>query len=118
MSSENERNTMILQANAAQPESLLDDSLPHDGERNPAGEVASAQRAVDARLAEHTEHERQVAGFLFSLGVGYTKVAWVTGMNIHTMRDWERAFKAGKFRYEDRVEGPLAGYPLPHRMAP
>ena len=100
MSSVNERNTLIFSRKTAKPESLLDDSLPHDGERNPTGEIVSAQQAVDARLAEHTEHERQVAGFLFSLGFGYTKVAWVTGMNINTMRDWERAFKAGKFRYE------------------
>ena len=102
MSSVNEPNSLILLANKTELESVHDNGLPHDGEGSATGEVALSQQGLDATLSAHSEHERQVAGYLFSLGVGYTKVAWVTGMNINTMRDWERAFKAGKFYYEPR----------------
>lgn len=45
----------------------------------------------------HSRHEREVAAYLFSLGIGYTRVAWITGININTLRDWERSYKEGRF---------------------
>ena len=100
MSSENELNTLILQRNKTKPESLSYDSLPHDGEGSAKDQVVLSQQALDASLSARYEHIRQVAGFLFSFGVGYTRVAWLTGMNSNRMRDWERAFTVGMFHYE------------------
>lgn len=44
-----------------------------------------------------SDDRRRAAIVLFEHGIGYARAAWILGVPVNTVRDWNRAFKAGKF---------------------
>ena len=47
------------------------------------------------------EAKRRQAQAMFEKGLGYKAVARLLELNVYTVRDWGREFKAGKFRVSD-----------------
>ena len=54
------------------------------------------------------EAKRRQAKALFEKGLGYKAVARLLELNVYTVRDWGREFKAGKFRVSDTELGDAA----------
>ena len=50
------------------------------------------------------EAKRRQAKAMFEKGLGYKAVARLLELNVYTVRDWGREFKAGKFRVSDGEE--------------
>lgn len=80
------------------PYDNLDENATHVSEGGTTEGFAYSQQHFMRNPNAHSEHLREVAAYLFSRGIGYTKVSWITSVNINTVRDWERAFKEGKFQ--------------------
>ncbi len=64
------------------------------------------ERSLPASFA--SEEVRRRARSLFEQGYGYKSVARVIGLSIHTVRDWGRQFKQGRFN--ERFSDSLARY--------
>ena len=64
------------------------------------------ERRLPASFA--SEEVRSRARSLFEQGYGYKSVARVIGLSIHTVRDWGRQFKQGRFN--ERFSDSLARY--------
>ena len=54
------------------------------------------------------EAKRRQAKAMFEKGLGYKAVARLIELNVYTVRDWGREFKAGKFRVSDTELGDAA----------
>lgn len=54
------------------------------------------------------EAKRRQAKAMFEKGLGYKAVARLLELNVYTVRDWGREFKAGKFRVSDSELGDAA----------
>ncbi len=54
------------------------------------------------------EAKRRQAKAMFERGMGYKAVARLLELNVYTVRDWGREFKAGKFRVSDTELGDAA----------
>lgn len=59
-----------------------------------------------------SRQKRRAAAELFAAGIGYTKASRILDLPVNTLRDWAKAWKAGKFtediskhlyRYDDEV---------------
>ncbi len=86
-------------AKKTSPSDTLDENAPPPVSEGGTTEgFAYSQQHLLRNPNAHSEHVRKVAHFLFSRGIGYSKVSWITGVNINTLRDWERTFKVGKFQ--------------------
>ncbi|MEI3012083.1 MAG: hypothetical protein V8T46_07620 [Sutterella seckii] len=85
-------------ANNKSPSDILDENSTPESQGEKTDGFAYSQQHIQRYPNAHNEHIRKVAHFLFSRGIGYTKVSWITGVNINTLRDWGRSFKAGKFQ--------------------
>lgn len=64
----------------------------------PAANVSGAPRPQRTRPAFASEAKRRAALELFESGRGYKWVATVLDLPAYTVRDWARAYRAGRFR--------------------
>ena len=75
------------------PEARADCRKAADEAQQPA--ACLYERSLPASFA--SEEVRRRARSLFEQGYGYKSVARVIGLSIHTVRDWGRQFKQGRF---------------------
>ena len=52
-----------------------------------------------------SRQKRRAAAELFAAGIGYTKASRILDLPVNTLRDWAKAWKAGKFTEDPKLPG-------------